>query len=160
MTKLKICYLSFNRNSLKCYLRISSICTHQDFKILYKNTWSYYVSKLRVVFHINTISGSSLPPVICGLTRVLFTLFLFVCATVVCCVFALFFFIYVASFSELSLLIAPSVFSKVYLTIITYRNISYISKSLVCCKIQYLLHSSFRSKPHIKTNMNNAILKW
>ena len=65
--------------------------------------------------------GSSLPPVVCRRAHVLFTLFVFVCVlwcppnTVLCfsssCVH------YVANFSGLSILIAPSVFSNVYLSV-------------------------------------------
>ena len=69
-----------------------------------------------------TMFGSSLPPVVCRRSHVLFTLFVFVCVRVVhhilCCCFLFYFspscVSYVASFSGLPFLVASSVFSNVY----------------------------------------------
>ena len=53
---------------------------------------------IRYDFHIKTMFGSSLPPVVCRRAHVLFTLFVFTCAKG--CLF----------------LIAPSIFSNVYIS--------------------------------------------
>ena len=69
--------------------------------------------------------GSSLPPVVCKGTRVLFTLFVFVCAIVVSNTYYVVYFIFfclrlescvpnVASFSGLSIVDFVSVFSNSY----------------------------------------------
>ena len=66
----------------------------------------YPIMYLRSGFHvviscIKTMFGSSLPPVVCGRIHVLFGLF--VCLRISYCAFVLFFFIYVASFSGLTI---------------------------------------------------------
>jgi hypothetical protein len=43
-------------------------------------TWGVYFSSVRYDFRIKRMFGSSLPPVVCRKTHVLFTLFVFVCA--------------------------------------------------------------------------------
>ena len=76
-------------------------------------------------FRIKTMLGSSLPLVVCRRSHVLFTLFVFVYVIVVsnayCVVFLLCLFWscvpYVACFSVLSILIAHSVLSTVYLIV-------------------------------------------
>jgi hypothetical protein len=64
---------------------------------------------------IQTMFGSSLPPVVCKSVHVLLTWFVFVWSSTYCVVFFLFFssscVSYVASFSGLSFFIAPAVFS-------------------------------------------------
>ena len=61
-------------------------------------TWGVYFSSVRYDFRIKTMFGSSLPPVVCRKTHVLFTLFVFVCVQrclthILCCVFVLLFFV-------------------------------------------------------------------
>jgi hypothetical protein len=66
--------------------------------------------------------GWSLPPVVCRMAHVLFTLSVFVYVIgvhhILCCVFVFLrlVYLYVASFSGFSFLIAPSVFSNIYLS--------------------------------------------
>jgi len=54
-------------------------------------------------FNIKTMLGSSFPPVVCRRVHVKFTLFVIVCYSgvpqILCCVYDLFFFVYVASVS-------------------------------------------------------------
>jgi len=78
---------------------------------------------VRYDFRIITMFSSFLHPVVCRRTHVLFTLFLFACIVMsnTYCVVFLFCFSssyvsYVASFSGLPFLIAPSVFSNIYLS--------------------------------------------
>jgi hypothetical protein len=78
---------------------------------------------VRYDFSIKAMFGSSLPPVVCSSVHVLLTLFVFALLAhigvqhIICCVFALF--VFVLSMLPFSLdfpfLIAPSVFSNVYL---------------------------------------------
>ena len=60
--------------------------------------------------------GSSLPPVVCRRAYVLFTLFVY-CGIhyIMCCVFVMFFVVLLPVSLDCPLLIAPSVFSNVYL---------------------------------------------
>jgi len=74
-------------------------------------------------FCIKTMFGSSLPPVACRRAHVLFTYVHYLCLFVysgvqhiVCCVFCFVCLRLCCSFSGLSILISPSVFSNVYLT--------------------------------------------
>ena len=64
---------------------------------------------------IKTMFGSSLPPVVCGMARVLFPVFVFACCScvqlILCCVFGLFPLV-------CPILIATSVFSNVYFHIL------------------------------------------
>ena len=92
---------------------------------------SYYVSlrsevpccDVRYDFRIKKMFGSSLHPVVCRRAHVLFTLCLFVHGGVqhtLCCVFVLFYFVlctlcWQVFFLVCPFLIAPSVFSNVYL---------------------------------------------
>ena len=65
---------------------------------------------------------SSLPQVVCGRARVLFTLFVFVCLQ--CCVFSFFVLYHMLPVSsDCSILIAPSVFFNVYMTLYRKYNV-------------------------------------
>ena len=100
-----------------CFTFVLLLC----FLLLFFVTRSFIsCCDVRYDFCRKTMFWSSLPPVVCRRPHVLFTLFVFVCNTY-CVVFLLLFCFsssclpYVASFTGLSILDCPSIFSNVYL---------------------------------------------
>ena len=81
----------------------------------------------------------------------------YLCSTQNMLCFVLFFCVYVASFSELSFLIAPSVFSNVYFFILslTGKNIVITERTSLSCMISYYMLTPFG---HILVYTNISIL--
>jgi hypothetical protein len=104
--------------------------------------------------------GSSLPPVVCRRAYVLFTLFLY-CGIhyIMCCVFVMFFFVLLPVSLDSPLLIAPSVFSNVYLYTTTKERNG--TAKLPMHTTQHLI-GYMVYQPHNRTNciLQHQIKKW
>ena len=108
--------------------QVSNITSFQFFALSY---YMYLRSEFRVMMSVTisarkTVFGSSLPPVVCKITNVLFTLFVFIC--VQWCLTHIVLFLFCLSLSccqflwMCPFLNAPSVFSNVYVQLYYERG--------------------------------------